>query len=153
WQDRPAFLLLAPGERDRVRAEAGELLLLLAGSVALRDGEADLDAALRMNHLSEACYAADQAPRALWAQRAELAARRGDEAEAARLRAVAEAAPSRGAVDDFLQARDEVLRGRFREALGLLKGVVRDDPQHYGAWLLMGHCHLDGLAEESAAAA
>jgi hypothetical protein len=78
WRDRPTVGRLAADDRARLPAEVGEALLLLASVEADggADGPANEDAAreaLRLNERAEACYSADQAPRALWTQRAELA--------------------------------------------------------------------------------
>ena len=79
WQETPLVSALAREQREQVREDMGELLLLLAGAVAQ---QTQLDLALRLNDLAAGCYPADAVPRAIWRQRAELArsagpARRG----------------------------------------------------------------------------
>lgn len=76
-------------EKDRLQAEIGELLVLLATPALNADGRTaddpkrrdDLDEALRMNRLAEKCYPEGQAPRALWAERGRLEALLGHKDE------------------------------------------------------------------------
>ena len=90
WQDSPLVVALAPDQKQTLRDDMGELLLLLAGASA-EPGDADL--ALRLNDLAAGCYPAEAVPRAIWQQRAELARAAGQADEAIRLRSRAEGAP------------------------------------------------------------
>ena len=81
WQQTPLVAALVPEQKQQLREEMGELLVLLAGASARR---AQLDLALRFSSLAEACYPADAVPPALWRQRAELARSVGRDEEARR---------------------------------------------------------------------
>jgi serine/threonine protein kinase/tetratricopeptide (TPR) repeat protein len=160
WQARPTFTRLPADEQRRLTAEVGELLLLVAGALpppggdpeaAAKEARADVvRAALRLNQAAEACFPAGQAPRALWAQRAELHGLLGEEEEARRLRLEARATPVRDGWDHYLVAREEVRRGRLPEAVKELREAIRLDPTNFSAWFLMGNCHLWGSADDFA---
>ena len=96
------------------------MLVLLASPGPMAEPPVDakrpramLDEALRLNRLAETCYPDGQAPRALWAQRAELEARLGHDDEARRLREKAAAAPVRDDWDAYLLAREQAGQGRL----------------------------------------
>lgn len=152
WQTLPAVQRLKPEEQAGLQTEIAELLLLLAGGTAADDQQPARAEALRLNRLAEGCYRADEAPRVLWNQRAQLVASLGQKDEAERLQDRAKKAPA-GVGDAHLAARALVLGGRWHEAVTLLQELVRKEPQHFAAWYLLGNCYLDGLARESDAVA
>jgi tetratricopeptide (TPR) repeat protein len=148
WRERPRVTLLAPPERQRLQEDVGEMLLLLArGRAGLwlhaagKPQPEDLRAALDLNQQAETCYPEDGVPPALWRQRAELLQRLGDEDEARRLQERAATAKLRTARDYYLQAREEVVAHRHREALPLLEKALRLDPRNFWATFLEGDCH------------
>src|SRR5262249_23945486 len=72
WLEAPGVRRLSPTEQERLRQDAGELLLLLARATLLeaaRPREEALQVALRLNRLAESCYPAEQVPQVLWKQR------------------------------------------------------------------------------------
>jgi tetratricopeptide (TPR) repeat protein len=138
WREQPAVRLLPPEERRHLAESVGELLLL----VAVTDPERK-----ELAEQAAACFAPDEAPRALFAQRAELAERRGEKDEAGALRAEAERRPVHNATDHYLLARERYHAGRFVEAVEHLRAAVKLDPKHFSAWFLLGNCCLDGAAE------
>src|SRR5262249_39405749 len=140
------------------RDEAGELLFLLARATALQaqaDGDPDARAdklreARRLSGLAEACFGADQVPRALWEQRADLAHLLGDAGTAAELAARARQTPLRTARDLYLIAHQQAIHGNFRAALDALQRVTQEDPRSFPAWFVRGNCHYELLQDTGA---
>jgi serine/threonine protein kinase/tetratricopeptide (TPR) repeat protein len=148
WADEPLVTALPAAERDQLRDTAGELLLLLARAEALpaagdtpADRRTRLDEAWRLNALAEACAPELADGPGLWAQRADLAAARGDGAAAADCRARAAALPLHTARDHYWRASELVAQGRLRAALPLLDEATRREPRNFWAWLLLGNVH------------
>ena len=155
WREQSSVRRLPAEEKDRLQAEVGELLVLLAAPAARADGRAaadpkrrdDLDEALRMNRLAEKCYPEGQTPRALWAQRARLEALAGHDGEARRERERAEATPVRDDWDEYLLAREQAGRGRLADAAERLRAVAVKEPANFAVQFLMGNCCLDGFID------
>jgi Flp pilus assembly protein TadD len=139
WREQPTVRRLPPEERERLAQDMGELLLLIAGTGA--------DNAQELTELADDCFPADQAPRALYVHRAELAERRGARAEARDWRDVAERRPIRNAMDHYLLARTQIGAGNFARATRHLREAATLDVKHFSAWYLLGHLCLDGAAE------
>lgn len=153
WQRSAAVRRLAPDDRERLRADAGELLFLLAALPADPAGGADeFPRALELNARAASCYPDDEAPAALLRQRAALVRQLGGEAEAERLLAQAEATPPRTPRDRCLLACAYAAQNRFRAALPLWQQACRDDPQNVWAWHGLGDCYAH-LAQPAQAAA
>jgi serine/threonine protein kinase/tetratricopeptide (TPR) repeat protein len=153
WQQASAFRRLGPVEQDRLRADAGELLFLLA-ALSSRDA-AGADAAqraLELNRRAEVCYADGEVPIALLRQRATLERQLGRPAEAEEVMAQAEARPLRTPRDRCLLASAFMGQGRFREALPLWRQASFDDPQNVWVWYGLGQC-FDRLRQPAQAAA
>jgi tetratricopeptide (TPR) repeat protein len=153
-RDLPSVRRLPEEEKDRLQAEMGDVLVLLASATARAPGEpggvsprSNVEEALRMNRLAEACYAGGPAPRALWAQRGRLEALLGHAEEAARLREQAAAVPVRGAWDEYQLAREEANDGRLADAAGRLRAVAAREPDNFAVQFLMGNCCLDGFID------
>ncbi len=123
WQETTLVSALAPEQREELREEMGELLLLLAGAVAR---QAQSTFSLRLNALAAGCYATDSIPKALWRQRADLARSAGDPREARSLQERAEATPAQKPRDRYLLLlADYLQQGRLPEALPLLREASR----------------------------
>ncbi len=139
WLLRPAVLRLPAEERERLPADAGQLLVLLAASLVPDSGATPEQRAeaLRLNRLAEDCFPADRLPRALLAQRAALI---DDDAEAARLRERAAATPPTESWDHYLTARALLREDKFVDAVAEAREAVRIDPESYAAWFLLGNC-------------
>jgi serine/threonine protein kinase/Flp pilus assembly protein TadD len=157
WSQRDLPTALPPEERDRLRREVGELLLLLARGRAWpvtadqRDQPSRREAvraALDVNRRAEACYPAGAAPAALWLQRADLHRQLGEHAEAQACHRRAAGIAPQTAHDHYLLAREHKAAGRPREAIALLHEATRLDPQSFWAWFLLGNCH-DELSEDA----
>jgi serine/threonine protein kinase/Tfp pilus assembly protein PilF len=139
WQEAPLVNALVPEQREQVRDDMGELLLLLAGAVSQ---QTQLDLALRLNDLAAGCYPADAVPRAIWRQRAELVRSAGQSDEAQRLIIKCEAVPVRSPRDRYLLLLTVYRqRGRFPEALSWLKEASRCQKDNFSVWLILGNCY------------
>lgn len=131
WQGRPLMTALPSIERERVRGELGELLLLLAGH------SSDRSEAESYNRRAELCYGPDAAPALLWEQRGDEERAGSEQADNVRNR--------------YLKARGLILRDkRYAEARRLLLRAVRDEPENYAVQLLLGIAH-EGTGNEAAA--
>jgi serine/threonine protein kinase/Flp pilus assembly protein TadD len=156
WSNLQQVQYLKPAQREQLREDVGELLFLLSCATGREAAEVPdpareerLAAALRLSEVAESCYGADEAPPALWDARAEIlqALRRGD--EAARLHEKAGARAPQRPREFYLQAVDQSLRDRYRQAVPLLREATRREPRNYWAWFILGVCYdrLDERAE------
>jgi tetratricopeptide (TPR) repeat protein len=145
WDGLPAFTTLAPNERDRLRTDFRELLLLLGRGTRLQapaaDREARLAEARRLNELAETCAAGQEALRAVWLQRALLVREAGREAEARALLERARALPLNTARDYYLAAVERMAGGDHAPARDLLRDARRLDPQDAYVCYALGVCH------------
>jgi eukaryotic-like serine/threonine-protein kinase len=157
WVQKDLPTALPSEDRDRLRREVGELLLLLARGRAWpvtadqRDQPSRREAvraALDVNRRAEACYPEGAAPAALWLQRADLHRQLGEHAEAEKCHRRAAGIAPQTAHDHYLLAREHKAAGRPREAIALLREATRLDPQNFWAWFLLGNCH-DELSEDA----
>lgn len=149
WQSLPAYRYLRPPERDRLREDLGELLLLMAQTTSKQTArrsepdqqEMQLQTALNWNLRAEECYPPDKVPSFVWHQRAELYQLVGRASDAQALQEKARNVPLRSAKDRYLLAADHTVHDRFAEALPLLEEVTREDPQSFWSWFMLGRCH------------
>ncbi|HEX5270041.1 MAG TPA: tetratricopeptide repeat protein [Gemmataceae bacterium] len=148
WQQAGAVRRLPPDDRERLRADAGELLFLLAAMSPPDDASGS---ALDLNRRAESCYPEGQAPAALLRQRAALERQHGRPAEAGQLLARAVAAPPRTPRDLALLACAATAEGRFREARPLWERASARDPQNVWVWYGLGDCY-DRLGRPAQAA-
>ena len=121
WLASPLVVRLPQQERDRLRQEIGQLLLLYARSV-IWQVEATEDSAVRservqlasrLNGLAEACFGETAPSRALWLQRAGLARLAGREDEARQLLLEAHESPASNA-DGSVLGRPRPARSKRR---------------------------------------
>jgi tetratricopeptide (TPR) repeat protein len=154
WQERLLVTSLPERERQALRGEVGELLLVLARTLAEKAddrAEARTGEALELNRRAEACFAVDEQPRELWLQRARLCAQGGDREAAVEAQMRADALPVETVRARTLEARRLTHAGRFRDALPLLVApAVRETPDHFWAWFLLGLCR-QGLGDHARA--
>jgi serine/threonine protein kinase/lipoprotein NlpI len=143
WEERSGYAMLTPGEQRQLRRQLSDICLLFARGRLLQGKAVDddrLKEAARLNELAEQ-LADGEVPQAVWAQRAELAERRGERAEAELLAARTKEAPLSGTRDYYLAGTDKLIRGEYREALKLLRTVTDLDPAFSWAYMAQGLCH------------
>jgi serine/threonine protein kinase/predicted Zn-dependent protease len=144
------LLPLDGDNRGRLRSEYAELYILTArGEHLLALHTADLavrgqrlEAALRWNGLAERCSTTPETSQAIKLQRAWLFALMGRQHETRKLADEA-AAMGHGTASRSLRAYASQLmhKGRFREAVELLRRANRQDPANPMGWFLLGSCH------------
>jgi serine/threonine protein kinase/tetratricopeptide (TPR) repeat protein len=159
WLNRRLVRHLPARDQDQVRAEAGDLLLLLARANLVRAGRADrtrkveqLYEALRLNEAAEGCYDPEQAPQTLWSQRAEVLTLLGQSERGGEARKQAEQVPLRAARDFYLAGTEQMGEGQYTRALPLLQEAAERDPLSFWARLALGNCQA-GLGQFSEARA
>jgi tetratricopeptide (TPR) repeat protein len=148
WTERPEVTRLGADVQARLREEVGELLLLLAATVALEEDAKALD----FNARALSCSSPDKVSPAVYYQRAALLEQRGRKAEAAQARLQYEAAAPHTPRDQCLLACIRMLEGRARAARPLWEEATRLDPTNLWAWYGLGDCYdrLDKPAQASA---
>jgi eukaryotic-like serine/threonine-protein kinase len=139
WLEQPAVMELKPSDRDRLRAEVGEIAFLMARAIHFRP-HADAGQGLSLNQLAER-HLDDNARPALAQQRVALKGPQVDPADELRLRQLLENAAGLNAPGRFLLACEHAAQCRHQEALRLVDSVVADDPSNFGAWFLKARCH------------
>ncbi|HEX8203605.1 MAG TPA: tetratricopeptide repeat protein, partial [Isosphaeraceae bacterium] len=138
---------LPAADRDELRARVGELLMLWARALARQTTDPDparraegVRTALGLNRRAESCYAPGAAPRVLWVQRADLALRAGDAAEAQRARERATSTPVRSVAEFALLALDDPDADPGRDPVPALAEASRREPRDFALWMLLGQC-------------
>src|SRR5262249_5560368 len=148
WRARDLVALLTPEQRERLRQDIGQMLLLEArAGIWQAEGTADsatrserLQVATRLNSLAESCFGEAAPSRALWLQRSDLARLEGREEEARRLRASAAAVRLRTPMDWFWDVVDRLDRAgsgeagkvpERRELMEVLQEISRHDMQNF----------------------
>jgi serine/threonine protein kinase/Flp pilus assembly protein TadD len=155
WGDRQDVRSLSGEDQLLLRQEAGELLALLSKAERVRaefhnsdDERAEgFKQALALNDAALTCFDENRTPRALFEERGVLARFLGQDDQEWQTRARAAALT---ASDSYLLAHDHALRGRFRDALVLLRQATQTQPQNYFAWHLRGVCYLELLQDNDA---
>jgi serine/threonine protein kinase/lipoprotein NlpI len=160
WTARPAVALLPPGERDWLRREIGQLLLLDARAL-IWQAESTKDSAQRTERIELATLLNDRAgaafgeaapSRALLLQRSDVARIAGRDDEARRLRQRAQTVPPRTTAERYWDILDRIdHRGRpgdpvatqqRREILATLQDISRGDLQNFVNYLLLGNAYV-----------
>jgi eukaryotic-like serine/threonine-protein kinase len=141
WQETRLVSALASAQRQQVREDMGELLLLLSGAMAR---QAQVDLALQLNARATDCFPAGSVPRALFRQRAELARATGHAEEAQVLEQRAQEATAKPPRDRYLLLLTEYRnQGRLPEALPLLQDASRRLNDNFSVWMVLGNCYAD----------
>ena len=149
WETLASVRNLPPQDHEHLRSDLGELLLLLGKTTSLQadfyaapevKGE-KLLLAMNLNSLAESCYDPENAPRALFEQRGELATRLGKDREAQAIAALLRDLKKTNPKDDYLGAHKLVIDGNYREALVLLRRVTQNEPDNFPAWFVRGDCY------------
>jgi serine/threonine protein kinase/tetratricopeptide (TPR) repeat protein len=159
WQDQPAVQRLPSESREQLRADAGELLFLLAALSRLNaETESDptrrreqLDRAVELNRLAEGCYPDGEAP-AVRYQRAILVPRLGQRNETEQTLEKDPVPSARVSRDLCMLACAYTVQGRFHKALPLWERASVEDPQNVWVWYGLGSCY-DSLGRPAQAAA
>jgi tetratricopeptide (TPR) repeat protein len=151
---------LLPDQKVRAREDVGELLFLMAAIEGLKNdavGQSSsqgehLAQAFDLNRRSEECYPANEAPGALWQQRAVFAERASKYDESRECLLKATARPPKTTRDYGMAACMLTSQWRFGAALPLWQQASSSDPQNVWAWYGLGHCY-DQLSQPARAAA
>lgn len=160
WFDAPAIKRLPGDEQQRLRADIGQVLVLLAHAQQLA-AEREEKAERQQEHwreglllcsLAESCYSSDEQPRALWKQRGDLLERLQQLDQAKQARERADRTDFKSAQDRYLTARQLAEEGKFRAALPLLREAILMKPQDFNLHFLQGICH-DHLGQHADAIA
>lgn len=148
WERGRLVRYLSDGDRGVLRADVGEVFYLMARSTSVQAQHIP-DPAKRAELVRHAerwttaaeHYAGDRLPRALAAQRADLARLLGDGATDRLADTVRRAEPAT-ARDHYLVGAWYAQRGRHREALPYLRAATQSDPENLPAWFVRGTCYL-----------
>jgi tetratricopeptide (TPR) repeat protein len=145
WSDVPAYAALPPEERERLRADQRELLLLLGRGTRLHAPAADRDARLaearRLNDLAEACDTGEESLRAVLLQRALLLRETGQEDQAVEMLQRARALPLRTSRDYYLAALERMGGADYMGACERLREARRLDGQDAYISYALGLCY------------
>jgi serine/threonine protein kinase/tetratricopeptide (TPR) repeat protein len=145
WDEMPVFMALPFDERERLRADVRELLLLLGRGTRLQAPAADRDVRLadarRLNELAEACDTGAESLRAVWLQRALLLRESGQEDQARDLLDRARTLPLNTARDHYLAALERMGGGDYAGARDQLRDARRLDPQDAYVCYALGLCY------------
>jgi serine/threonine protein kinase/Tfp pilus assembly protein PilF len=158
WLETDRVRKLPAAEQARLRQEIGELLFLLADATAKRTDlhsglsqrRSSILSAVHLNALSESCYAAEQLPRALWLQRAELQRAAGDQSAANAAERRACETPLRSARDFYLLGGQHFSHREYRQAIEVLKQANDLAPQDFTIWMLLGNSYAGAGQLENA---
>jgi tetratricopeptide (TPR) repeat protein len=147
WQELPAVSYLNAGDRERLRGESGELLLLWARA-AMQDAidhpersDERLQLASRLNRRAEQCFPSEEVPALLWQQRAGLTRLKDPKADVEKLLEKGGAERLRTARDYYLLAAEHLSNERYRQAISPAREATRRDPTNFWAWFALGLCH------------
>lgn len=143
WQTSAPYRRLSTNNQQQVRADAGEMLFLLAGLVQTQADDSNqqeqvLRRALDCNVRAQTCFSPERVPLALRQQHASLRIALGESAESPAFDEKKEALSAR---DCSLSACSYTAQRRFRQALPLWQEATRLDPQNVWAWYGQAHCH------------
>lgn len=147
WSARLLGSGLPDGELGELRRRVGELLLLYGRTLS---GQAEttgdrerragrIATARRLNALAATCFAENEAPRALWLHRAELARLEGHDGEARKQLELSARVPVRTRLDEFYVAADSLARGEGRDVLPSIHRMPVLARQDFTYWLLLGN--------------
>ncbi len=147
WLSHPLAASLSEGDRDRVRRDLGDVLILwvraLIQRASLKDGSRRADdlaqASVRLDR-AEACYDQGASTRDLALARAELARVSGKgQGEVRRLVEVAEAIPPRDGIDRLMIDTERVRPEARVLLLSDLKTIERSGPGDFAVWTALGN--------------
>jgi serine/threonine protein kinase/tetratricopeptide (TPR) repeat protein len=145
WDDLPEYAALPLEERERLRADLRELLLLLGRGARLQatasDREVRIAEARRLNELAEISGTGEESLRAVLLQRAVLLREAGHEDQARDLLARAGVLPLNTARDYYLAALERMAGADYAAAYERLRHARRLDPQDAYICYALGLCH------------
>jgi tetratricopeptide (TPR) repeat protein len=149
WDSGPAVALLSAEDREQLREDVAELLMLLARGTRCRaEGAADpaeraelIQSALELNVQAEERGSAGPSLRAIRRQRANLLRLGGgNDDDARRLLEQSRELPARSIRDRYYEAYELIGAGENRQALALLGELSRQDPRNEFVWFWSGIC-------------
>jgi tetratricopeptide (TPR) repeat protein len=160
WMRLPQVRNLSEADQKQLQQDVGETLFLTARATVqksesvdpARPRQEDLLLALNLSRAAGRCYEANQTPRALWQQQAELLKLQGRTSEAEIFSRKADEAPLRTAEDCYLAGYVLALKGNYRKARPFFEEAVQKDPQNFSAWFLRGTCYDASLDHGEASA-
>lgn len=140
WQSAATVTRLNATDGDRLRGRIGELLALVTQAELDRAEAAPSKDQLQLNDAAASLYPGNQRPHYWWTQREQILRQAGDEAGAAAAATAAQAIQPTLAMDRYLSAVERYRAGRYRDAVTQLSVLAKEDPQHFGAWFVLGAC-------------
>jgi serine/threonine protein kinase/tetratricopeptide (TPR) repeat protein len=147
WAQTPAFVALPLHERERLRTDLREVLLLLGRGTRLQaptaDREAHLAEAARLNELAESCAMTQEGLRSVLLQRALLMKEVGRQDQAREQLERALALPLNTARDYYLAAAELLRGGDYVAARNMLRDARRLDPQDAYIPYALGVCFAE----------
>lgn len=154
WLGRAPAAALPAGDRDRLRRDVGELLVLWARALLRRPGAEAAAGAAPLLDRAEACYGASPVPRALVEARAELARRGGKgPAEVGRLRVLAASTPPASLRERLLLDPGQVDPSTRKALADEVDAAAADGLQDSAVWVALGNWNVRfGRAEAALAA-
>jgi serine/threonine protein kinase/predicted Zn-dependent protease len=150
WQQRVAFSALPAKEREEVRTQVAELLLLLTQMVIDTSRVERAAEGKLFNERAELCFPKGEVPDLVWEQRARLLDAELSAADQAKREQCASRRDFDSISDVTIKARDLTAQERLSEALALLEPAVRKEPDHFKALFLLGNCY-SGLGKHERA--
>jgi tetratricopeptide (TPR) repeat protein len=149
WERGRLVRYLSDADREALKSDAGEVFYLMARAAGTR-ARLTAESAERTTLLRQADrwnttaakYAGDRLSRSVLLQQADLARLRGDAAAERAATESIEKTPPGTARDHYLLGAWYARRGRYREALPLLRTATQLEPEHLPAWFVRGTCHL-----------
>jgi serine/threonine protein kinase/tetratricopeptide (TPR) repeat protein len=143
WQEPPDWRALAEEERQGLREDTRELLLLAGARVRLDRGDREaLRGALGLLDRAEGIVGLPPC-RAVWEDRAAYREGLGDRAGAAAARARAATIPAATARDHYLLGMTHARERRYEQAVRHLNEAVRLNPRDYWSWMQRGLCQQE----------
>jgi serine/threonine protein kinase/predicted Zn-dependent protease len=140
WSKRPAVADLPVENRVRLTRDVGELAFLLARAPIVQRDASDPEQARQLQNLAAASLG-QEGQSLLMDQKADLVGPQ-EGPKVAPIRQMRMSAKEREPETvRFLLASEQVTHGHFREALEILKELVRLAPSQYSVWALKGRCH------------
>ncbi len=156
WRNGSLVAPLSPDDEGRLRTRLGELLGLLTlaelSSVNASPDPNHVQELLKLSDVQVSLFPTDDRPNYWWVQREQVLKLAGDEGGAAAA-AAANNAKITTTLDRYLSAVNLYRVDQIAASMTAMEGLTNADPQHIGAWLVLGNCqyqlHRDAEAVDS----